>query len=93
MREKRKELWSQRESSVLWHLIQKSPVPTLLREEQKDKHYIRGSILISATERQGGACNSCQKELYSSRGTTFRAETGIFPQMRGALTVGCHRAQ
>lgn len=58
---KRKELWSQRESSVLWHLIQKNPVPPLLREEQKDKHYVRGSILISATERRGEPVAAARK--------------------------------
>lgn len=40
VREKRKELRSQRDSSVLWHLTHKSPVPTLLGEEQEE-HYVR----------------------------------------------------
>lgn len=35
---------------------------TLLNEERKDKHHVRGSVLSSATERQERACHSCQKE-------------------------------
>lgn len=52
MREKGKNLWPQRAMSVLY-LIQKSENWTLLNKE-KDNH-VKGSVLISALERQEGA--------------------------------------
>lgn len=61
------ELWPQRETSV----SNGSPVFTLLSEEPEDKHHDRGSTLIAAAERQGGAGNSCQKELYCFGGRVF----------------------
>lgn len=54
MREESKNLWTHREISV-FHLIQKIPVLTLLNEEQKNKHHIRDSVLISALQSQEGA--------------------------------------
>ena len=33
----------------------KIPVLTLLNEEQKDKHHVRGSVLTSALQSQEGA--------------------------------------
>lgn len=50
MREKGKNFWPQRAMSVLY-LIQKSENWTLLNKEQKDNH-VKGSVLISALERQ-----------------------------------------
>lgn len=63
-----------------FHLIQKSPVVTLVNGEQKDKHHVRGSILISAIERQEGACNSCQKELIQLQRNNFTGEKQGFSQ-------------
>lgn len=76
MREKGKNSWPQRAMSM-FHVIQKSANWTLLNKEQKDNH-VKGSVLISALERQEGAWNSCCEELRNDLKLGFAQDERFF---------------
>ena len=66
---------------------------TLLNEEQKDKHHVRGSVLSSATEKQERACHSCQKEWVQLQRNNFTGGKWIFLQDERAPIASCQKVQ